>query len=88
MKTANRLAAICLLAVAVAGCSGMGMPSLCGEGPARDQRARAQYYDPYAQADYGPTVPEARPRDFDRPFAPPLQSQLERWSATRQQAGP
>jgi hypothetical protein len=83
-----KAALLFLVATAAAGCANLGTPSLCGEGPARDQRARAQFYDPYPETVSAPEITGTRPREFDQPFSPPLQTQLERWDATRQQAGP
>lgn len=87
MNSFSKAAWVFLLATAAAGCAGTATPSL-SEGPARDQRARAQFYDPYPMTVSAPEIVGARPREFDQPFSPPLQTQLERWDATRQQAGP
>jgi len=69
-----------VLVLAVGGCR--------NPGPARDQRARAQFFDPYPQNEPAPIVSEARPREYQKPFAEPLRNQLERWAQGRQQAGP
>ena len=88
MRLALRILACCLLAATVCGCTGIAGPNWCTSGPARDQRAKANFHDPYPDREAGPPIADARPREFDRPFAQPLSSQLERWCAPRSQAGP
>jgi len=85
----SRLLMVALaMAVGLAGCAGTGTPKLASPGSARDQRARAQRFDPYPEIESGPPVVGTRPREFDRPLAEPVRTQFEQWSYGRTQSGP
>jgi hypothetical protein len=77
-----------LTALGLGGCAGTGTPKVASPGPARDQRARAQRFDPYPEKESGPELVGSRPREYDRPLAEPVRSQFERWSYGRSQTGP
>jgi len=52
----------------VPGCS-YPRPILSPQGPIHYQQHNASYHDPYSDADAGPEVVGARPRDFQKPTA-------------------
>lgn len=87
MKSRFLAAALMLLVFASEGCARWTFPRLAA-GPARDQRARAQKFDPFPERESGPELVGARPPGFDRPLAEPIRAQFERWSYGRCQSGP
>ncbi|MBX7168881.1 MAG: membrane or secreted protein [Pirellulales bacterium] len=65
--------------LALAGCAGEATPRLAAPGTVQFQRDRAEFFDPYPQNEYGPTVLGGRPKDFDRPAPEATRS---RWFST------
>lgn len=88
MKSRLFVAALVMLAFGAGGCAGLTLPRLFSPGPARDQRARAQKFDPFPERESAPALAGVRPRDFDRPLEEPVRAQFERWSYGRSQSGP
>lgn len=88
MKSRILIVAVTLALLGLEGCAGTGMPRLASPGSARDQRARAQRFDPYPDPDAGPALVGARPREYDRPLPEPVRTQFEQWSYGRSQSGP
>ena len=74
----NRLGllAVGLLLVASSGCATTAMPSWSHPGPDAVQRRRALQYDPYPEAEIGPSVEGLRPREYDKP---PPEASRGRW---------
>ena len=87
MRSRLLVGALVLLVIGAGGCARFTMPRLVA-GPARDQRARAQKFDPFPERESGPALVGARPREFDRPLEEPVRAQFERWSYGRSQSGP
>jgi hypothetical protein len=79
---------VALTIIGLGACAGTSTPRLASPGPAREQRARAQRFDPYPEIESGPQLVGARPREYDRPLAEPVRTQFEQWSYGRTQAGP
>ena len=53
------------------GCASMPLPDWHRPGRLEEQRTRALVFDPYPENEGGPAIPEARPRDYQKPFAEP-----------------
>lgn len=70
----------------LAGCGTMSRPKWFAPGPAKEQQARAERFDPYPSKDIGPSVVGTRPREFAQPYAEPLRNQWEQWGPGRAQA--
>ncbi len=64
-----------LTVAATVGCS-LPRPWFAPPGPVRHQQNNASFHDPYADADLGPEVVGARPRDFQKPNAEPVRSRV------------
>jgi hypothetical protein len=73
----RRLAAPLLIVSVISGCHGLSAPRIFHPGPANYQRAQAKRFDPYPEADVGPSMEEARPPDFQQGMPPATRS---RWT--------
>ncbi|MBC8352218.1 MAG: membrane or secreted protein [Planctomycetes bacterium] len=75
MTNCIKLAIAGCFVVISAGCN-TPRPLLAPPGPVRYQQNNASYHDPYADADLGPEVVGARPRDFQKPNAEPVRNRV------------
>ena len=62
--------------VTATGCAGTSYPRLFNPPPVAVQQQRAEIFDPFPEAGFGPDMDGARPRDFDRPAPEPSRSQM------------
>jgi hypothetical protein len=76
MRTWRRTLAALTMIIAAGCCRDVARPQFLNPGNAPTQRVRAQHFDPYPENETGPPIPEARPRDFERP---PPQTARGRW---------
>ena len=65
-----------VMLIALCGCSSVATPPWYHPGSEEVQRRRALQYDPYPEAEIGPSADGLRPRDYDKP--PPEPSRA-RW---------
>jgi hypothetical protein len=74
-------AVVALASMIVLGCNSLEPPNFAHPGPAFEQRARAEQYDPFPEVDTAPAV-EARPREYTQPMPEPSRAQWHPWGWT------
>ncbi len=75
MTSNIKLAVASCFVTATLGCS-LPRPLFAPPGPVRYQQNNASYHDPYADADAGPEIDGARPREFQKPSAEPVRARV------------
>lgn len=65
------------------GCSSIATPDWNNPGPAVQQRARAERFDPYPENETGPLIPGARPPGYQTPVPEPARARWMLWNSRR-----